>query len=173
MGKQNLGFTVLELLIVIAILLIGTSIALPSITKMGQRAGVKSDARDLKNVLFRARMEAVKLNKSVSVIFNHAGCDYMAFVDENDSCEYDGVDGEKIICQGNLSYAALDDNEGGGDGLTFVANDDGEPALRWDSKGLPYRNGAGFAAGTAYLYGGGAQYRVIMSKTGNVRISTY
>ena len=172
MRKYQEGFTLLELLIVIAILLVGTSIALPSIMDMGRRDGVKSDARDLRNVFFRTRMEAIKLNQSVTVIFNHEGCDYMAFVDENDSCEFDAED-ETIICNGNFSYSELDNTQAGGDGLSFVNNDNDIPALRWDSKGYTHNNGNGFGAGTAYLGGAGIHYRVIVSKTGNIRISTY
>ncbi len=169
LGKN--GFTVLELLIVIAILLIGASIAVPSILEIGKRDGIRSDARDLKNIFFRSRMEAVKLNRSVTVAFNCDGHDYIAFIDNDNSCEYDL--GDEILYQQNLSYSSFDNNEAGGDGLSFIANDHGFPALRWDAKGIPNRNGAGFGAGTAYLAGAEAHYRVIVSKTGNIRITTY
>jgi len=172
MRKYQAGFTLLELLIVIAILLVGTSIALPSIMDMGRRDGVKAEARDIKNIFFRARMEALKLNQSVTVVFNQNGCDCMAFVDTNDSCEYDAGDGA-IISSVSFSYAKFDDNKGGGDGLTFVANDNNKPALRWDTKGLPHRNGTGFGSGAAYLCGSNARYGVIVSKAGNTRISSY
>jgi|LGOV01.1.fsa_nt_gb prepilin-type N-terminal cleavage/methylation domain-containing protein len=169
LGKN--GFTVLELLIVIAILLIGASIAIPSILEMGKRDGIRSDARDLKNIFFRTRMEAVKLNRSVTVAFNCGGNDYIAFIDTDHSCEYDL--GDEVLYRQNLSYCSFDNSKAGGDGLSFIANDNGLPALRWDSKGIPNRNGAGFGAGTAYLMGEEAHYKVIVSKTGNIRITTY
>lgn len=165
------GLTILELLITITILLIGASIAIPSILEMGKRDGIRSDARDLKNIFFRSRMEAVKLNRSVTVAFNCNGSDYISFIDNNQSCEYDL--GDEILYQQNLHYCTFDNTEAGGDGLSFIANDHGFPALRWDSKGIPNRNGAGFGAGTAYLVGEHAHYKVIVSKTGNIRITTY
>lgn len=169
-GKES-GFTLMELLVVIAILIVGTSIALPQIIQMGRNSGVKSDARDLKNLLFYARMEAVKLNRSVTVVFNRDGFDYMAFVDEDDSCEYDlGTD--RMLRSQNFTHATFDQDKSG-DGLTFVSNDNNYPAIRWSAKGIPLRNEAGFGAGTAYLKGTAVKYSVIVSKTGNVRVGSY
>jgi prepilin-type N-terminal cleavage/methylation domain-containing protein len=172
MTVHNSGFTIIELLVVITILLIGTSTALPNLRSIGQNNGVKSDARDLKNTFFTTRMEAIKRNRSVTIVFNHKGHDYTAFVDENNSCELDaGID--SVICNGSFSCCSLDNSQGGDDGLSFVANDDDEPALRWDNKGYPHNNGGGFGAGTAYLAREDARYCVIVSKTGNVRIKSY
>lgn len=165
------GFTVTELIIVMSILLIGASIALPSIIKIGRSDAIKSDARDLKNIFSRARMEAIKLNKSVTIVFCREGVDYIAFVDNDHSCEYDL--GEEILFQQTLTLSEFDAKEAGGDGLSFIANDHGFPALRWDSKGIPNRNGVGFGAGTAYLTGEEAHYKVIVSKTGSIRITAY
>ena len=58
-------------------------------------------------------MEAVRLNKSVTVVFSRDGYDYMAFVDEDDSCEYDEGDGE-IVCREELSHSRFDCTEAAG-----------------------------------------------------------
>lgn len=171
MKLEKNGFTAFELIIVIAISLIGVSIAIPGITEIGKRDAIRSEARDLKNTFFHSRMEAVKRNRSVTVAFNCDGYDYIAFIDNNHSCEYDF--GDEILYRQNFTYSSFDNNKAGGDGLSFIVNDNGQPALRWDSKGIPNRNGAGFGAGTAYLSGSKTHLKVIVSKTGNIRIASY
>lgn len=170
MKLNHYGFTVVEFITVAAVFLISATIAMSGITEIGQRDRVKSEVRDLKNIFFRARMESIRRNRSITVAFNLNGYDYMAFVDNNVNCEYDSDD--EIIHQQTLCSASFDQTKGGGDGLTFVANDNGHPALRWDPKGFPQKNGTGFGAGTAYLTGENMSYRVIVSKTGNIRISS-
>ncbi len=172
MKQTQKGFTLLELITAISLIAIGTAIALPSLLAAGESSGIKSDARDLKNTFALCRMEAIKRNCSVTLLFNKNGYDYMGFIDTDNSCEFDPAK-EVILRQNSFSHAVFDVNKSDGDGLTFIENDNGHPCLRWDSRGLPHRNGTGFGAGTAYLQNTTNRYCVIVSKTGVIRISLY
>jgi len=172
MKNKTTGLTLMELLMALTILAIGTSIAVPSITRLGRIYNTKRAARELKTTFNQARMEAIKLNTSVTVVFNQGNYDYLVFIDSNNSCEYD-AESEAIIKRVKLYGARFDTSKAGGDGLSFVKNDNNRPAIRWNTKGLPMRNGTGFGSGTAYIKGPETQYRVIVSKIGNTRISKY
>lgn len=62
------GFTLIELVIIIAILAIMASIAAPSFTAMLATMNVRSAGFDLVSDLTMARSEAVKRNRSISVL---------------------------------------------------------------------------------------------------------
>ena len=61
------GFTLIELIIVIAIFAIGSAIALPSLMEMGRRDQVKTEARQLKDQLAWGRATAIEQNTPVVV----------------------------------------------------------------------------------------------------------
>ena len=64
---NNKGFTLIEILIVIAIFAIGAAIAIPSIMDMGSRDQVKTEARQFKDQLARARATAIEQNSPVTI----------------------------------------------------------------------------------------------------------
>jgi prepilin-type N-terminal cleavage/methylation domain-containing protein len=57
------GFTLIEMLVTIAILAIGLAIAIPNLMEIGRRDQVKTEARQLKDQLALARARAVELNR--------------------------------------------------------------------------------------------------------------
>lgn len=67
---RSLGFTTIELMIVIAILAIVAAVAAPSFRSMVATMNAKSAAFDLVSDLTMARSEAIKLNQNVSVTPN-------------------------------------------------------------------------------------------------------
>jgi len=67
MVRPNRGFTIVEALIVLAILALMTLIAVPWFLKITQRNALKSSAREIQITLTAARMAAVKRNAPVSV----------------------------------------------------------------------------------------------------------
>ncbi|MBW2185564.1 MAG: prepilin-type N-terminal cleavage/methylation domain-containing protein [Deltaproteobacteria bacterium] len=68
-ATDNKGFTLIELLIVVAIFAIGSAIALPSLMDMGRSGQVKTEARQLKDQLARARATAIEQNSPVIIQF--------------------------------------------------------------------------------------------------------
>lgn len=169
--KLQRGFTLLELIVIVAIIVTIGAVAVPGLTNMAKQNGVKSDVRKLKDALFQAKMRAIELNSSVTIAFDCYESDYMAFTDEAESCEY-ASSTDDILLKGNFEYSDYDANQSD-DGLTFVNNDNGHPAFRWDGRGYTHGATGGFGAGTAYLSGSGAKYKVIVSSTGNIRIEGY
>ena len=63
------GYTIVEILIVLAVLALLTLIAIPWFVKISQRNALKSAAREIQITLTAARMTAVKRNAPVSVVF--------------------------------------------------------------------------------------------------------
>nr|WP_320049078.1 GspH/FimT family pseudopilin [uncultured Desulfuromonas sp.] len=172
MRYYSSGFTLLELLITLGILTVCLVVALPNLAPCLTANKVKSDARDLHNLFATTRMEAIRRNQSVTLIFNRNQYQITAFLDRNNSCELDAGQ-DAILWKKNFSAALFDETKSDGDGLTFKNNDNGYPCLRWDSRGLPHCNSGGFGAGTAYLYRQSQRYSVVVSKTGKVRLCDY
>lgn len=66
---QQIGFTLLELMIIVAILGILTALAAPSFTSLLERRKIIASAEAIQSDLRWARGEAIKRNKQVAVIF--------------------------------------------------------------------------------------------------------
>jgi prepilin-type N-terminal cleavage/methylation domain-containing protein len=68
--RRSRGYTLVEILVVMAILGILSLVAIPWLHKVAQRNALKSGAREIATTLMAARMTAVKLNQPVSVVLN-------------------------------------------------------------------------------------------------------
>jgi prepilin-type N-terminal cleavage/methylation domain-containing protein len=78
--RNKMGFTLMELIIVIAILVVVSSIAVPSLVGWRNNAKLRDGASMLRVDLERTKLRAVKENNFVAVLFNAGG--YTAFVDD-------------------------------------------------------------------------------------------
>jgi type IV fimbrial biogenesis protein FimT len=66
-GRGSGGFTIIELLVVVAILAIMAALAGPSMTRIVGQQRLKSAATDLHLAMVKARSEAIKRNANVTV----------------------------------------------------------------------------------------------------------
>lgn len=160
------GFTLLELMIVIAIIAIVSSFAIAGLNTLIPRAEVKSAANKMRSDLFRARLEAVKRNAESLVVFEESsggsGGGFIACIDHDDDDVCDKEKGDTIISRLNfdsddyrsaeLSSTTLSDNR-----------------LRFNARGMP----ADTTGGTMNInLVGDANYSVsvVVSSTGRIRI---
>ena len=78
---KNRGFTMIEMVIVIAIIGILASFAIPSASKMRTNMRLGGAAREIHSVLQQARLRAAKEQSFVIVDFDPLTGNYIAFVD--------------------------------------------------------------------------------------------
>ena len=76
--KSQRGFTLVELIVTIAILAILSMMAAPSLSQTLHNTKVNTSSGDLLNFLQQARTEAVKLGKSVTVCASNDGVSCVA-----------------------------------------------------------------------------------------------
>ncbi len=160
------GFTMVELIIAIAIVSVASAVAVPNIMVWRQNLELRGATRDVYSNFHRARVEAIKRRTYCSVTFRSDS--YVIYEDSNKDLVKD--DSEDIIASISLSdygNLTLDTSEGGGDGLTFSNPEDG---IAFSPSGIS-RSAAGFGSGSVYLkHGNNKTARVVVSSSGNIRI---
>jgi len=164
-GKKNTGFTLIELMIAIAIISIVSIIAVPNFNDVIPRYRLKAAARDLQANMQKARLQAIKENSPVQIRFdstNSPGFYYFDTIDDN-------------------SYTA---GEFRVDLSTYKSNIDfgtGNATLNWNSSSCSQATAITFGTrGTAtmasvYLQNGTATicYAITTIITGVVRVRMY
>ena len=178
--KKSAGFTLVELMIFIAIVAILSAVAIPNIIGWLSNYRLRSAVNDLLSNMQLAKVTAIKTNSNCTVTFNQpvtidgitSTYDYVVYEDSDNDLEYDA--GEKILDRVKLSdYKDVSFNtaQGGGDGLTFANNDEARPSIAFRSNGLSRSNSGGFGAGTAFLKNTkGKTVSIVVSSAGNIRI---
>ncbi|MBW1729724.1 MAG: GspH/FimT family pseudopilin [Deltaproteobacteria bacterium] len=172
------GFTTLELLCALMMLGILAALAFPAFSNWMPTYRLKAATQDLFSNLQLAKATAIEKGCNCAICFGQAlgsmVYDYVIFVDSDNDLEYDP--GEQILIRrswtkDNFPGVSFDPSKGGGDGLTFLKNDDGVPAIAFQASGIPINNTGGLGMGTAFLINTkGKGNKVVISSSGNIRI---
>ena len=150
--KRNSGLTLIELLIVMGILAIAASIAVPSYLGWMDESKARGAASSIRADFEKAKMRAIRENANVRVSFTPNS--YMVHTDLNGDNTLDG--NEAVLANHTFSQGVTLTNTFGGDDMSF------------SSRGIP---AAGLAdAGTVTVNSpGGTTIDVIVSRFGRIR----
>lgn len=118
--RSQRGFTVLELLVVLAILAIITSLSIPALLNTMRRSKIEGPVREVATLMRRARLEAIKRNRQTMVFADQAKEEITAFVDLDEDRVQDP--GEDVLARITLPYPI--ELRGAGSGTDLLAIDD-------------------------------------------------
>jgi type IV fimbrial biogenesis protein FimT len=109
MRRAASGFTLLEMMIVIAILGIVAAIAFPSFTYLSANTKIKNASTELYLALIRARNEAVKRNRLVSVTRNAGGwaAGWQIIADQNNDGDFVDAEDRVLVDAGALKRITI------------------------------------------------------------------
>jgi prepilin-type N-terminal cleavage/methylation domain-containing protein len=156
------GVTVIELMVVMVIIAIMGIFMTPAIQGWVENYRIKQAGRKMLSDLQFSEMAAISRGKYCTVTFNATVAgkqyDYIVFPDDDGDLELDlGTDEEthvykKVIWADEYRHVGFDSTQGGGDGITFTNNDNGQPSVAFDAWGLPRDNvGQMLNEGSIYL----------------------
>lgn len=155
------GFTIFELIVVLAIISLLMAVGIPTYSRMVPDMRLKAAVRDIKSDMELAKLRAIRENTNVAFVCNTGGNSYSLFVDNGsgggtaDNWVQDGT--EQLIRSVEMPE---------GVNMYDASFSGGVPRCRFDGRGLP--NGLG---GHIYMKNTKNNYRGIsLSLVGHVRI---
>ncbi len=163
--KANSGFTLVELMVVIAIMAVSLIIAIPTYHfSIKPTVSLNGAARQLYSDVQLTRLRAVSDNTRCGLFF-FAGPGYTIFRDNNKNSKYDA--GDEVLKTVDLSReypkVQFDTSQGGGDGINFANN-----SFSMTAKGLATLDGE------VYLINNkGKGRRIDVNIMGGVRLAKY
>lgn len=171
MWSNDRAFTLVELMVTLALVVIILGLSLPNLGRIGNRFRLKGAANAYSAALHQARMEAMKSAGSVAIVFQQSlggiNYDFVLFQDSNANSRFDG--GERVIDRIRLSDtgAALQISAN-----TFEPNGGGLKAVRFNARGFPRTSSDGFAAGKVTIRDGDSGHTIAieMSPLGEIHV---
>ena len=134
--RRNEGFTLMELIIAMGIIVIAAAITLPNIQGWRASAKLNGAARDLATNFQVAKMEATKRNGVCAVTFNITVddrlTDVIVYVDVAKDLVYDAGDTEILRRPFDSIYRTISL-----DTVTLADNASNQPSIAFNSRGLP------------------------------------
>ena len=164
-SQKSSGFTLIELMIGIAIISILSGIAIPAVMNWLPNYRLKAAARDLYSNMQKAKLEAVKRNTDVIITFTTgvyvpAGRigSYQIFVDDSpNNGAFDA--GERVIAQVSMQKNVS----------LYLSNFSATVSTGYNSRGLPWNN----RWGRAELQNNNSRfYQITLSSAGSTRMRT-
>jgi len=157
--RKKSGFTIIELMVIIAIISILATVAIPNFFQWRPKRQLSAAAKDVFSVMQYARSRALKDNVSVVLEFDPANEEYTVFLDN-------GVGAGAIVNNGTQDGDEPTVKSGRmPPGINLVSTDFGDK-VRFDSRGL--LNNAGGEVELKNSLGVSKKIEVI--RTGNSRI---
>ncbi len=146
--SDSRGFTLVELIIVIGLLMILAAISAPNISTMMANADFRYDVRMLLGAIKTTRMEAVKRNQLCAITFSTDGAGediYTVYVDNDEDLRFTPP-GDVALINGTFRNAVINMN-------SLDNNGDGDPSNAFDGRGLPLNAAGDPGGGTVRLDG--------------------
>lgn len=129
MKKNESGFSLFELMIVIAIVAILSVIAIPNFLSWRDNANLRGSAFNLKSDFELAKMRAIRGGGNVAIAFNGNRCEVFLDTDGDYTRDTTPSPGETLITSRVL------------DNITVNANFGGSPQTAFNNRGIVLRTG--------------------------------
>ena len=166
---NNQGFTIMELMIVVAIVGIMAAVAIPNMIGQKPRRNLKDAGMALISTMQRAKMEAIQNNTNIAIVFTNSpgaeGGSYTVFRDDGAG---GGTRGDGIQQQPG-EVTRWTNNMPPGCSL-YNASFGGTQVMGYNSRGLPLKGRTGSVFIEAPVGGSAGQYKLSTTSSGYARL---
>lgn len=166
--KGQRGFTLVELMIAIAIVGLMTAIAIPNMIGQKPRRNLKDAGMALISTMQRAKMEAIKNNTNIAIVFtNSPGAEGGSYIVFRDDGAGGGISGNRVQDGGEVTLWTNTMPPGCS---LFGASFGGGLVVGYNSRGLPLGGVVGSVEIEAPVGGAAGKRKLSMSNSGYARL---